>query len=217
MQSWRQGHIRGRVPRQPEARQDSASGHCKTRVVEREGGPGKSTAKYDAPAARTRPGYARDTEILTALQIWFQNRRQNDRRKSRPLTPQEVAALRSGGMQIVADPSIPGSSILTETPYSSAPAQSDASNDPSPASSHVSVSPQLAKQDGYDANASPGNGDAEDKTEGAVGPVKSPAMEPVVHTPGLSQSFPGATGYLANRWNASTFSTPSMARDETLR
>lgn len=122
-------------------------------------------------------------------------------------------------MQIVADPSIPGSSILTETPYSSAPApaQSDASNDPSPASSHVSVSPQLAKQDGYDANASPGNGDAEDKTEGAVGPVKSPAMEPVVHTPGLSQSFPGATGYLANRWNASTFSTPSMARDETLR
>lgn len=121
-------------------------------------------------------------------------------------------------MQIVADPSIPGSSILTETPYSPAPGHADTTaNDPSPASSHVSVSPQLSKQEGNDANVSPGNGDAEDKAESAVGPVKSPAMEPVVQTPGLSQSFPGTAGYLANRWNASTFSTPSVARDDTLR
>ncbi|KAI0019570.1 hypothetical protein F4780DRAFT_780415 [Xylariomycetidae sp. FL0641] len=31
------------------------------------------------------------------VQIWFQNRRQNDRRKSRPLSPQEIEALRHGG------------------------------------------------------------------------------------------------------------------------
>jgi hypothetical protein len=35
------------------------------------------------------------------VQIWFQNRRQNDRRKSRPLSPQEIDALRSGSMQIL--------------------------------------------------------------------------------------------------------------------
>ncbi|RSM16462.1 hypothetical protein CEP52_000166 [Fusarium oligoseptatum] len=35
------------------------------------------------------------------VQIWFQNRRQNDRRKSRPLSPQEVAALRYGAMHVI--------------------------------------------------------------------------------------------------------------------
>lgn len=37
------------------------------------------------------------------VQIWFQNRRQNDRRKSRPLSPQEIAALRYGGMHPLSD------------------------------------------------------------------------------------------------------------------
>ncbi|KAI1828644.1 hypothetical protein F4861DRAFT_12163 [Xylaria intraflava] len=38
------------------------------------------------------------------VQIWFQNRRQNDRRKSRPLSPQEIEALRYGnGMRVLSD------------------------------------------------------------------------------------------------------------------
>ncbi|KAI0890005.1 uncharacterized protein GGS22DRAFT_149761 [Annulohypoxylon maeteangense] len=42
------------------------------------------------------------------VQIWFQNRRQNDRRKSRPLSPQEIAALRyGGGVQILSSDSAP--------------------------------------------------------------------------------------------------------------
>ncbi|KAI2640473.1 hypothetical protein GGS26DRAFT_538325 [Hypomontagnella submonticulosa] len=41
------------------------------------------------------------------VQIWFQNRRQNDRRKSRPLSPQEIAALRyGGGVQILSSDSV---------------------------------------------------------------------------------------------------------------
>ncbi|TLS26025.1 hypothetical protein PpBr36_07729 [Pyricularia pennisetigena] len=35
------------------------------------------------------------------VQIWFQNRRQNDRRRSRPLSDQDLAAYRNGGIKIV--------------------------------------------------------------------------------------------------------------------
>lgn len=104
--------------------------------------------------------------------------------------------------------------MLAETPYASAHSQTNTPNGPSPASSHVSGSPRLLDQPPNESGGSPGNGELENEKEGAVVSEKSPTFESAIQSPGLSQSFPGATGYLANRWNASTFSTPSSAAHE---
>lgn len=167
-----------------------------------------------APVAKTARRRA-----LTMLQIWFQNRRQNDRRKSRPLTAQEIAALRSGGMQIISDPTLPASSVLADAPYPQAPGPVvHTPNRPAPAASHGFDSPRLREQACSTGGGSPGNGDSEkENKEGALESEQGIKLEPAVHPSGLSQSFPGTTGYLANRWNASTFSTPSMARDDSQR
>ncbi|KAK1142655.1 Homeobox protein yox1 [Aspergillus melleus] len=51
------------------------------------------------------------------VQIWFQNRRQNDRRKSKPLQPHELLAPRSGGTD--ASKNIPSDEVLPAEPGSS--------------------------------------------------------------------------------------------------
>lgn len=109
--------------------------------------------------------------------------------------------------------------MLAQTPYGSASSQGDTPNGPSPAPSHVSGGSQALEKSSNGVNGSPGNGEPKkDEEGGAAEPGKSPTSEPAAHSPGLSQSFPGATGYLANRWNTSTFSTPSSAaHDDTLK
>jgi hypothetical protein len=148
-------------------------------------------------------------------QIWFQNRRQNDRRKSRPLSPQEIAALRYGGMQILSsDPAAP----FNMSPHASSTDVSSSQGghsfaEPRP-SSPAHSDAGFATVERSDANAAP----TEDKS-GADRPHSSPngsapgsSQEADITDDSfqLSRSFPGAVGYLSNRWNAgSSFSTPS--------
>ena len=123
-------------------------------------------------------------------------------------------------MQIVTDPSISRSSILAETPYVPAPThQGEASNGPSSSSPEVPGGLQTPEQRSNGVTLSTRDeGIEKSKEEGASELKKSPTLELAVHSPGLSQSFPGTGGYLANRWNASTLSTPSsVPHDDSLR
>ncbi|OTA53630.1 hypothetical protein K449DRAFT_401594 [Hypoxylon sp. EC38] len=77
------------------------------------------------------------------VQIWFQNRRQNDRRKSRPLSPQEIAALRyGGGVQILSSDSIPTPGAASNAPICSGDASSE--DEKAPEVEKLSPSPQNA-------------------------------------------------------------------------
>ncbi|KAF4510733.1 hypothetical protein G6O67_002602 [Ophiocordyceps sinensis] len=152
------------------------------------------------------------------VQIWFQNRRQNDRRKSRPLSPEELAALRYGGLPGVSSDSTSGGAVESERPY---PA-----SDPAAAwtTDRVSVSPTF-KHNSPDGSQS--FADASTPRQGSQESIISaqpsktpfqgdnaPSSQTAEPSETMVHSFSGSVGYLANRWNlGSSFSTPPTFRE----
>jgi hypothetical protein len=164
------------------------------------------------------------------LQIWFQNRRQINRRKSRPLLPHEIAAFGLGGMAALS--SDPASIMIFGS--------SQSGGEPEPSSQQEIVNSQ-ERTGSYQDEVEIMN---PEPAEARVEVAKSEEVEPVADRPvflppplkrqassGISvtesssmpttesviKSFSSTPGYLANRWNSvnSSFSSPASSQQPT--
>ncbi|PHH64178.1 hypothetical protein CDD81_4925 [Ophiocordyceps australis] len=160
---------------------------------------------------------ARVTLTEKEVQIWFQNRRQNDRRKSRPLSQEELAALRiTGGNPF--EPLV-GMPDVDRAMFTSDRAESQASNRApmSPLPSNEKAQEQASldaldttsnTQDGVVATAEkrPVSQQSNAVVQAEASPANSlerfslQALERG-SCDSMSPCFPGSVGYLANRWN----------------
>ncbi|KAF7905626.1 uncharacterized protein EAF01_006147 [Botrytis porri] len=176
-----------------------------------------------------KPNKAARAEIVKSVrlnekevQIWFQNRRQINRRKSRPLLPHEIAAFGLGLNPLSSDPaSIVNYSSSQETDEqaeSSLPNEALRTLD-NQDESRISQDVELLAPEITSTIKS-----LEKVAEGTQKlPVKTELNSLVSETPSketrsqsvsesLSQSFSATPGYLANRWNnVNPFSTPVAA------
>ncbi|RYO80448.1 hypothetical protein DL762_007641 [Monosporascus cannonballus] len=183
-----------------------------------------------------KPDKAARLDIVTRVslnekevQIWFQNRRQNDRRKSRPLSPQEIAALRyGGGVQVIsAEPVQHGSQAGGEQSQETrgeAGAVSGVVQQPSTpghvGSRRASQSSPEGAQGGQSVIL-----DAPLKSEGDGSDsdtlLSSQKGEAEGDSQILSHSVSSSIGYLSNRWNFgnpfSTSSTFDRAAEDSFR
>ncbi|KAF4988459.1 hypothetical protein FDECE_15051 [Fusarium decemcellulare] len=153
------------------------------------------------------------------VQIWFQNRRQNDRRKSRPLSPQEVAALRYGAMHVISSDPITNTTTPSK-PEKTFPASDPASSrvtDPISASPRpLDQTPSMPRSHSDILNSTPISASQESvpRLHPDVTPSRiDPSLSHESHdgSQSLSSSMSSSQiGYLANRWNnvGSSFSTP---------
>ncbi|KAK1755138.1 pah4 homeobox protein encoded by the pah4 protein [Echria macrotheca] len=176
-----------------------------------------------AYAANPKPDKAARLAIVNRVslnekevQIWFQNRRQNDRRKSRPLSPQEIAALRYGGMQILSsDPPTFNSSFSSDNSDTSPAANSMSRLEPGVASpphsdprssgsfDEVEKTPDVSREPRRCEDTELRERHHEMVTPAAKAEHKENALE-------ASQSQSSSVGYVSNRWNAaSSLPTPS--------
>ncbi|KAH7364144.1 hypothetical protein BKA65DRAFT_590510 [Rhexocercosporidium sp. MPI-PUGE-AT-0058] len=165
------------------------------------------------------------------VQIWFQNRRQINRRKSRPLLPHEIAAFGLGGM-----------AALSSDPASMAGYSSSPSTEETEPSSEVEAvvsqeQPESCQDEVPELSLPKPVGIPVETEKEIEAEVKAVVEEVAVTLPpqllrrassGTSvnesssfsmpdtttKSFSSTPGYLANRWNAynSSFSTPSSSQ-----
>ncbi|KIH88505.1 homeobox transcription factor [Sporothrix brasiliensis 5110] len=148
------------------------------------------------------------------VQIWFQNRRQNDRRKSRPLSPQEIAALRYGGMHALSsDPTTPfGHASLSQ--HSSFSSDGRGASSPPHYQQFTSASIS-APMPSTTPTSSPEIGPwipealaQRQQQESAASESGAPMAAQIPSGPRSFSSSMSSVGYLANRWNMhSSFST----------
>ncbi|KAI0003992.1 hypothetical protein F4779DRAFT_634173 [Xylariaceae sp. FL0662B] len=163
------------------------------------------------------------------VQIWFQNRRQNDRRKSRPLSPQEIAALRyGGGVQIISSDSISapiGPSNAPEKLHHGAhveDAATTATDVEKPLCSPQDAVSQRSNQSSPKPIGSSQLVVDEPETRGTEA-ATPPSQKAGSESEGLSLSRTSSisVGYVSNRWNSgNSFSTPSTlgrAGDDSFR
>ncbi|KAL1893239.1 hypothetical protein Cpir12675_004217 [Ceratocystis pirilliformis] len=173
------------------------------------------------------------------VQIWFQNRRQNDRRKSRPLSAQEIAALRYGGMQVISsdsaspeirnalqaacgvvDPISRQSSYNNsvrgmDSPTSSAfPTQTPAHMAVSQISTNSSASPIPSLSDSSPLvrtalKSSAASLRFSDMNSSPVNEIRTPCNNGANGRQPVVLNIPSSMGYVSNRWNSHAFSSPS--------
>ncbi|TGO31148.1 hypothetical protein BPAE_0001g00420 [Botrytis paeoniae] len=176
-----------------------------------------------------KPNKAARAEIVKSVrlnekevQIWFQNRRQINRRKSRPLLPHEIAAFGLGLNPLSSDPA----SIVN---YSSSQETDEQAESllPNEALSTLDNEDESRISQDVELSASGMTSTIKSSEQVAEGtqklPVKTEPSSLVSETPSketrsqsvseaLSQSFSATPGYLANRWNnVNPFSTPVAA------
>ncbi|CAG8950338.1 hypothetical protein HYFRA_00006831 [Hymenoscyphus fraxineus] len=165
------------------------------------------------------------------VQIWFQNRRQINRRKSRPLLPHEIAAFGLGGMTALSSDPISASCSSSQgaSDRASSPRQEEPTN-----SQEGFTSPQ-EKEEFLDPRNDEESARAiiekeqpilekEDSTIPIATPITERCEDSVVATSStnssfseyVSKSFSSTPGYLSNRWNSvhvgNSFSAPSSAQ-----
>lgn len=162
-------------------------------------------------------------------QIWFQNRRQIQRRKSRPLLPHEIVAFGIGSLAgLSSDPAsapIFRSQNMEEPP---SPQEDEAFNTQELDNANAQELPDLSEPQHVETRVEAAKDEPERVTENTPSSLPPSILalspEPSSGIAGIEgssfpvksvfKSFSSTPGYLANRWNTihSTFSTPTSSQ-----